>query len=76
MTSFSNVIQYAHNSTVMIHYKTVQNLQDSFNQVSNNIEKYVCNRGIILNRKKTEIVPFGTDKITTLNFINSSHTVK
>ena len=71
--------QLVHNN-VIIPYKTVDNLQDSLNRISNNIEKYMVDRGLVLNRNKTEILLFVTDEINTFNFmkipVNISHSVK
>ena len=69
-TIHPNVIQYADDSTIMIQYKSKNDLQTNIAQIGMKIEEYMANRNLVLNEEKTEIILFNSDDISDLLFMN------
>ena len=70
----SNTIQYADDTSFIIPYKTMAELQNTLNFVGCKIERYMTQRQLKLNKNKTEIILFNHTHTESLNFMNEKIT--
>lgn len=68
----SDIIQYADDSTIMIEYSNITELQDSLNKVSDKLRRYLEDHDLDINVNKTEIMLFSDSQGVCLNFLHQS----
>jgi len=68
----TNIIQYADDTTILIRYTDLIQLQREIIRIGDNILSYLKTLGLVLNSTKTDILLFGEKHIHSLNFLNAS----
>ena len=58
-----DIIQYADDTTIIIPYKNISDLQNNLNDVSANVMEYFTKLDLILNTDKTNIILFGEKNV-------------
>jgi len=66
-----NLIQYADDTTIILSYSNLNELQNKINTIENRLNTYIKNKNLSLNTGKTEIMIFGDKSILSLNFMQS-----
>jgi len=67
----ADIIQYADDSTILIPYRHVEDLQEKINIIGERVNNYINSKNLSLNTNKTEIMLFGETHTKTLDFINN-----
>ena len=76
----NDIIQYADDTTIMISFSNIDDLQLSLKNIGNKIVEYMDAHNLIINAEKTEVMIFGKNNATHVNFLDKSlqvaHNVK
>lgn len=69
-----NIVQYADDSSIIINYVSLPNLQAKLNGISLSLDTYFSSLNLKLNKEKTEIMLFGDNSKTELKLLDTTIT--